>query len=266
MHRTNKFKALQVKPADAEKDIALINQFAVKELHPEDIYCFSVVLCDNEIDRDLERFTDKALGQLKDLMVGRTGITDHRWSSAGQFSRLYRTEVKDTTEKTSYGAPLKQLIGSAYMVRSKDTQPTIDAIEAGILKEVSIGFSAKCNCSICGEPLRFNWGTWTERCENGHEKGVAYEEGQCVGLLEDPSDAYEFSFVAVPAQPGAGVTKGAEDLDAAVETLLAADLHERPDVVEKLIPRLKAAALSIEERKQRDEFIKFAEQYRSAKN
>ena len=262
MERTDKTKAYRITPADAQADIGLINEYAVKELSPEDVFCFSVVLCDNEIDRDLERFTDKALVKLIELMVGKTGITDHYWTAGGQMARVYRTEIKDTTEKTSYGAPLKQLIGSAYMVRNEATQPMIDSIEAGITKEVSIGFRSNKICSICGEDLRFNWSVWNDRCSNGHEKGIAYEEGECIGLLDEPSDAYEFSFVAVPAQRGAGVTKGADDLDQAVETVVKADLHERPDIVKKLIPRLKAAAMDMEERAKREEIIKYAESFR----
>jgi hypothetical protein len=52
-------------------------------------------------------------------------------------------------------------------------------------------------CSICGEELR--------RC--AHKKGERYGGKLCFASLEEPTDAYEFSFVAIPAQPGAGVIK-----------------------------------------------------------
>ena len=48
---------------DSEK-MALINKFTKRELEPDEVYAFSVVLCDNDIDRDFERFTNDALEKL----------------------------------------------------------------------------------------------------------------------------------------------------------------------------------------------------------
>jgi hypothetical protein len=53
-------------------------------------------------------------------------------------------------------------------------------------------------CSICGG----------EYGACGHRKGEYYEGQLCCAILRDPVDAYEFSFVAVPAQREAGVLKG----------------------------------------------------------
>ncbi len=39
-------------------------------------------------------------------------------------------------------------------------------------------------------------------------KGQVYGEKRCIVRLAEPTDAYEWSFVAVPAQPRAGVVKG----------------------------------------------------------
>ena len=36
-----------------------INRFAVEPLTPEQVYCFSVNLCDNDIDRDNEYFSSE---------------------------------------------------------------------------------------------------------------------------------------------------------------------------------------------------------------
>ena len=52
-------------------------------------------------------------------------------------------------------------------------------------------------CSVCGS----EYGT----C--GHLKGEAYDGQVCCAILQEPVDAYEFSFVAVPAQRDAGVLK-----------------------------------------------------------
>lgn len=263
MNRLEKFKNFSVKPADAAADIALINQFAVKELTPDDVYCFSVVLCDNDVDRDLERFTDKTLDGLAKLFVGKTGISDHRWSADRQVARLYRVEVETTTDKNRLGQPLKRLRGSAYMMQNDANRAMIDAIEGGILKEISIGCAVKKNlCSICGKPLKLDWRTWTYQCETGHIKGETYEGKLCVGNLEEPEDAYEFSFVAVPAQKGAGVTKSAQETLAAFEVLASVDLHAYTDEVKKLMPRFQSVMLEDSERAERAAIVKAAEIYR----
>ena len=86
------------------------------------------------------------------------------------------------------------------MVRTPDNQSLIAEIEGGIKKEVSVACSVeKAVCSICGAPRG-------ENC--GHKPGEVYDGKLCYISLEEASDAYEFSFVAVPAQPHAGVVKG----------------------------------------------------------
>lgn len=40
-----------------------------------------------------------------------------------------------------------------------------------------------------------------------HQRGRLYDGERCVRILDEPTDAYEFSFVAVPAQRAAGVVK-----------------------------------------------------------
>jgi hypothetical protein len=41
-----------------------INKFTRREFAADELFAFPVILCDNEIDRDCERFSDKALEQL----------------------------------------------------------------------------------------------------------------------------------------------------------------------------------------------------------
>ena len=86
----------------------------------------------------------------------------------------------------------------AYIRRGEKNDELIADIEAGIKKEVSVGCAmGQAVCSVCGSP----YGT----C--GHEKGQYYDGQLCLSILREPMDAYEFSFVAVPAQPEAGVLK-----------------------------------------------------------
>lgn len=254
MARMFKAGSLRMKAADAKADITLINQYSVKELTPEDVFCFSVVMCDNNVDREMEVFTDKSLEDLAPLFVGKPVISDHRWSSNGQIGRIYATEVQVTKEKNQLGKPLKQIVGKVYMLNTEENKATIDAIEGGILKEVSVGFLAKeLNCSLCGKEIRWNRSSWTEECENHHQKGETYPgEGLCYGLMENITDAYELSFVAVPAQRNAGVRKQLESLDGAFEDLLSCpDLSEHPrfDELVKHIQQSTMARVDREARK-----------------
>ena len=179
-------------------ELARINEFAKCELGADEVYTFAVKLCDNEIDRDCERFTRQTLSQLAELFVGKCGIFDHEWSAKEQTARIYRTELVETEERTKAGDGYCYLKGYAYMLRTKKNEELIAEIEGGIKKEVSVGCSVRESvCSVCGKDIGL--------C--GHEKGKVYDEKLCYVELEDASDAYEWSFVAVPAQPKAGVMK-----------------------------------------------------------
>lgn len=193
-------KSGAVKGTDKNEDeLRLVNDFAKAELKESEVYIFSVLLCDNEVDRDMERFTDKTLSELSELFVGATGICDHDWRSENQVARIYRTElVSDAECKNSLGEPYRYLKGHAYMLRTPQNEELIAQIEGGIKRETSVGCSVKHRiCSVCGEEM----GT----CP--HEKGAVYGGELCYCELCDAVDAYEWSFVAVPAQRSAGVIK-----------------------------------------------------------
>lgn len=194
----------------AAGDLELIGQLARKPMSPEEVYTFSVRLCDNEIDRDFERFLPRTLEELAPMFVGKSGIFDHQWSARGQAARIYKTEVVHEPQRTTRaGDGYCWLKGYAYMMRTESNQDLIAEIEGGIKKEVSVGCAVeRAVCSICGCDRT------AVDCE--HQKGQEYGGQLCWVDLEGASDAYEFSFVAVPAQPMAGVVKSA---DRAVESL-----------------------------------------------
>ena len=168
-----------------------INAQAKAELTAEQVYVFSVRLCDDQIDRDGERFDTAALPALAKMFVGKTGIVDHKWSSSGQVARIFETQVV-CEDGVSY------IKAWAYIRRGGNAEEVIADIEAGIKKEVSVGCSvSKRSCSVCG-------------AESGtchHVPGQMYGEQLCFTELKEPVDAYEWSFVAVPAQRNAGVVK-----------------------------------------------------------
>ncbi len=169
-----------------------INGQAKACLKAEQVYVFSLRLCDDQVDRDGERFDAAALPGLAKLFVGKTGILDHRWSTQQQVARIFETQVV-REEGISY------IKAWAYMRRGGAIDELIADIEAGIKKEVSVGCAmGRSICSICG----------SEYGCCGHQKGEHYDGQLCCAILQEPVDAYEFSFVAVPAQREAGVMKG----------------------------------------------------------
>ena len=169
-----------------------INAQAKAQLTAEQVYVFSLRLCDDQIDRDLERFDTAALPALAKLFIGKTGIVDHCWSSENQVARIFETQVVKE-QGVSY------IKAWAYIRRGGTNDEIIADIEAGIKKEVSVGCAmGRSICSVCGS----DYGA----C--GHSKGEYYDGVLCCAILCEPMDAYEFSFVAVPAQKDAGVLKG----------------------------------------------------------
>ena len=168
-----------------------INAQAKGKLTAEQVYVFSVRLCDDQVDRDGERFDTAALPALAKLFIGKTGIVDHRWSSDSQVARIFQTQV--VQEKG-----ISYIKAWAYIRRGGSSDEVIADIEAGIKKEVSVGCAmGRAVCSICGG----------EYGSCGHIKGESYDGMVCCAILKEPMDAYEFSFVAVPAQRDAGVLK-----------------------------------------------------------
>ena len=168
-----------------------INAQAKAALTAEQVYVFSLRLCDDQVDRDFERFDTEALGALAKLFIGKTGILDHQWSAGNQVARIFETEVV-REDRISY------IKAWAYIRRGGRVEEMIADIEAGILKEVSVGCAmGMAVCSICG----------AEYGSCGHHKGEHYDGQLCCAILREPMDAYEFSFVAVPAQRDAGVLK-----------------------------------------------------------
>lgn len=184
--------------AVTDAELRAINALARRELRADEVYTFAVKLCDNEVDRDGERFSPDTLEQLGELFLGKSGIFDHEWSTQGQTARIYRTQVLAEQRLTAAGDAYRYLKAWAYMLRTEKNAELIAEIEGGIKKEVSVGVSVKhCVCSVCG----------AESGACGHVRGRTYDGKLCFAELQGAADAYEWSFVAVPAQREAGVMK-----------------------------------------------------------
>ena len=232
-----------------DEELEQINKFTRRAFLADEIYNFSVVLCDNDVDRDFERFTLDTLNKLAKLFVGKTGISDHSGKSSDQCARIYSCEViTDPERKTVYGEPYTYIKAKAYMPKTEKFADLITEIDAGIKKEVSVGCQvSKKVCSICK----------SEATLCNHKKGRHYRKNGvstlCSHELENPTDAYEWSFVAVPAQRGAGVTKKldvtTDGYDEIIKSIKNGDgiPSEYSSVVTKYIEQLEEKAATAEE-------------------
>ena len=194
-----------------EEALSLISRYARNTPDAKDIYTFSVILCDNEIDRDNERFSVESLTVLKDMFEGVTGIFDHSMRSSDQTARVYKTELlRDETKTTAAGEVYTYIKAWCYMLRTEKNNQLISEIDGGIKKEVSISCSVENKiCSVCGKDIRSH--------ECNHIAGRKSGKTKCHVILENPTDAYEWSFVAVPAQRNAGVSKSVAKRDYCTE-------------------------------------------------
>lgn len=125
--------------------------------------------------------------------MGKPVLRDHNWSAGAQTARVYAAQVEQLTDRLA-------LVLRCYMPRLPETAGVIAAMEAGILRECSVGVAVRqAVCSICG----------ADQLQTGcpHFPGRQYEGQTCVMELEGGADAYEVSLVAVPAQQQAGIVK-----------------------------------------------------------
>ena len=188
-----------------EEDLKKINKLTLTPIKAEEVFTFKVAMGDNEIDdRNGEPFNLNALKDLKTLYVGKTVIKDHRRSADNQVARIYDTELISEAKLTKAGEPFTTLVAKCYMVKTASNEDLITEIKAGIKKEVSTGCRPKkLICNICG--------TDNTKTYCPHYPGREYEKETgkvtCLMTIDGAKEAYELSFVAVPAQPRAGTTK-----------------------------------------------------------
>ena len=232
-------KSVDVKSLEVtEDDLKKINKFTLSPLEAEQVFTFKAVLGDNETDdRNYEPFNLQALKDLQKLYVGKTVIKDHKASSDNQVARIYDTELVETGKTTKAGEPLTQLVAKLYMVVTDTNKDLIAEIKAGIKKEVSTGCRPKkLICSICGTD---NMKTYCS-----HFAGVSYDKNgkkeTCLMTIDGAKEAYELSFVAIPAQPRAGTTKhySAEAQTEPVEEKteeVTKDLNDRMRLIESFL-------------------------------
>lgn len=205
-------KIANVSPLEVTSgDLAKINKYTLSKVSAEDVFTFKASVADNEQDdRNYMPFNLKALQDLKKLYPGKTMLKDHYRRADNQIARIYDTElISDASKQTELGEIHTELVVKIYMIKTESNKDLISEIVGGIKKEVSTSTTPeKMICNICGtdnmKEYCMHWPGREYLVEDGSKNG---SKKRCKMLLSGAKDAYELSFVAVPAQPRAGTHK-----------------------------------------------------------
>lgn len=212
-------KVASVSPlAITDEDLKKINKYTLSPVTAEDVFIFKATIADNEQDdRNFMPFNLKALQDLLKLYPGKTMLKDHSRRADNQIARVYDTAlVQNANKQTELGELHTELNAKIYMIKTDSNKDLISEIIGGIKKEVSTStVPNKIVCNICngdGRKCR-HWPGVEYTVEDGSPTGT---KKRCKMLLDGAKEAYELSFVAVPAQPRAGTHKSigfAKDID-----------------------------------------------------
>lgn len=205
-------KVASVSPLECtNEDLKKINKYTLTPVTAEDVFIFKATIADNEQDdRNYMPFNLKALQDLKKLYPGKTMLKDHNRRADNQIARIYDTElVQDANKQTELGELHTELIAKIYMIKTASNKDLIAEIMGGIKKEVSTStVPEKMICNICGcDNMKDYCRHWPGREYESTDTTGKVSKKRCKMLLSGAKEAYELSFVAVPAQPRAGTHK-----------------------------------------------------------
>lgn len=205
-------KVSKISPLEiTEDDLKKINKYTLTPITAEEVFTFKAVIADNEQDdRNFMPFNLRALQDLKKLYPGKTMLKDHDRKSDNQIARVYDTElVQNANKTTELGELHTDLVAKIYIMVTDSNKDLITEIKGGIKKEVSTSTVAKkMVCSVCGcDNMKEYCRHWPGREYDQVDANGKSTKKRCKMLLDGASEAYELSFVAVPAQPRAGTTK-----------------------------------------------------------
>lgn len=202
----HKSLTLRIKAAGdpSAEQLGRIRAYTLAEVPPDQLYVRTFALAHNAIDRDDEAFDNALLADFARTLPGKGLFIKHPsgWdgdSGPGK-GRWFEAELAHMSldeARTMLRAPDLQwppgittatiLMAGAYMVRTASNGDLLTEIDAGIVSDVSIGFTAK-------------------RGENFRDEQGREMQARC---LTSPGEALEGSLVWLGAQPGARAIKGA---------------------------------------------------------
>lgn len=212
--------------------MALINSYAYSDLAPADVYVRKWYLANNGIDRDNERFPESLLAEFAATLPGKSFLKSHNRKSL-PIGLFFNSEVQVMSPeqyKTATGeeirlpeniADVHVLVAWPYILQRDYEAETIDKLNAGIYRHVSVGFGAADLVPVRKEV-------------NGPALYWEYMS---------PGEATEGSLVWLGAQTGATVQKSlfADDDAAGGETKTKNKSKEGKGKMDELMKRLQAA-------------------------
>lgn len=193
------------------KQMEMINELAMVELQPEQVFAFSAKLAGDMVIPNRYMQIDKQLLNIfkNDANSGVSLLLDHSWASSGSTAIPYGRTFNSQLKKSNIEGEKWALYTDHYIVKGKEidgksTDAIIASIKDGTFFDTSIGWGAnKYECSICGENYF--------RCE--HYAGREYEGETCCIIAKPPGFLMENSIVFDGAYPGAGVMSKKGNLD-----------------------------------------------------
>ena len=244
-------KMASVSPLEVtDADIRKINKYTLSPVTADDVFIFKATIADNEQDdRNYMPFNLKALQDLKKLYPGKTMLKDHSRRADNQIARIFDTElIQDGNKQTELGELHTELVAKIYMIKTDSNKDLIAEIMGGIKKEVSTStVPEKMVCNICGVD------NMKDYCRHypGWDYDVSDANGKtskkrCKMLLHGAKEAYELSFVAVPAQPRAGTHKSvgfAKPIKEVIEEMTELETENKNIENEKTDARLLSTRL-----------------------
>lgn len=199
-HKQLKFYAQKSNGTPGAEQLALINQFTLKDMTADEVYTRTVILAHNAIDRDSEVFDESLLSAFANSLPGKGLFNKHPMSYDGDtgpgIGRWYNATVIDmsldearalTHENLQFppGTERAKLLqADYYMVRTDSAKDFIANVDGGVVSDVSIGFRA------------------SQRTD------ITDAQGNVIARrLHAPGEALEGSLVWLGAQPGARTIK-----------------------------------------------------------
>ncbi len=152
------------------------------------------VLCNNQVDRDFERFADPLLEDFAKTLPGKSLLVGHRHDGVGE--GLW---IRGAVFREGERSELRAVFGIPVL-DDEANKALRNRVESGIARFVSIGFSAEdLICDVCGQPVLGN-----TQCP--HWPGTRLADGKMVtATWIPPGETMEGSLVYLGAQFGAEV-------------------------------------------------------------
>ena len=209
-----------------EGTMALINNYAIEPLSPEDVFVGKILLANNAVDRDGERFHEDFLKRLQETIKGKSLLQGHRWGDAGiglYFeSEIITMSLKEAEELTKEKLQLPEgedtvhfLKVYYYIMNTPHNEGIIANIKGGICRHASIGFSAEKRNPV-----------------NDEEGNTLYHE------YSGDGEALEGSFVWLGAQYASTTTKakgqGGDNINKQTKNKKTEDEEMKKDLTKKL--------------------------------